>query len=311
MKAETEIWHYQKNQFDNATKDNFKRMNIIESDHYAKLQAQSSDAGILTLLNRTTPLHDAFKTKYATWFSVKAIYKGETDRVQAMINDLVNVKSKQWDAQIQVVYLEKTSDYIAILPNGRKPFYSGTIDDKISHVQALGQVLATYPALVATKTAVMAFLTAFITARDKQQQKEELADNASVLLEIARKDIALMMYRNLGFLIDKYASTPELISTFWELALFRSHVSDDEQLICGRVTNANTGNPLQEVTITLAETTKTVQTDVNGNYNMGTKFIGTGTLKFVLSEFVTQSITITVSEGDPLVLNVNLIPIVG
>ncbi|MFH1004684.1 MAG: hypothetical protein V1781_04195, partial [Bacteroidota bacterium] len=260
MKEEEKVWHYQENQFDNSTKKNFKLMNIINSDHFAKLQSQSADPVILTLLNRTTPLHDAFILKYSSWLSAKALYKGETERVQVMLTDLGNVKSKQWDIQIQIVYPKGSADYIAILPNGRKPLYSGTIDSRISYLQSFIQQLTLYPSLSATKASVQTFYTTLTTARDKQQQKEGLADNASSLLEIARRDIAMMMYRNLGVLMDKYAVTPESISAFWELALFRTHIKDDEQLISGKVTQAETGIPLQGVTITLLETTKTVQT---------------------------------------------------
>ncbi|MFH1005179.1 MAG: carboxypeptidase-like regulatory domain-containing protein, partial [Bacteroidota bacterium] len=79
----------------------------------------------------------------------------------------------------------------------------------------------------------------------------------------------------------------------------------------GKVTQAETGIPLQGVTITLLETTKTVQTDANGNYFMSTKFIGEGTLEFSLNNFVTQTIAINLVADASLVQNVVLQPIVG
>ncbi|MBI4944910.1 MAG: hypothetical protein HY840_00755 [Bacteroidetes bacterium] len=218
----TNIWHYLANQFDNVTKINFKLMNTINADHFAKLQAQQSDPDIAALLARTTPVHDNFNDAYSVWFSAKGIHKGETDRVQGYINDLSSTKIKQWDAQIQTLYLEGTSDYIVILPNGKKPFYSGTIDDRIAQLDALADRLVAYPALMATMNDVLVFHTTLDDARNIQQQKEGLLNNASDLTETARKEIATMMYRNLGLLMDKYAGNLNLVSNFWELSLLSS-----------------------------------------------------------------------------------------
>ncbi|MBI4945767.1 MAG: hypothetical protein HY840_05125 [Bacteroidetes bacterium] len=218
----TNIWHYLENQFDNATKGSFKLMNTINADHFAKLQAQQSDPDIAALLARTTPAHDNYIDAYSVWFSARGIYKGETDRMENYVYELSSTKIKQWDAQIQMLYLEGTSDYIVILPNGRKPFNRGTMDDRISHLQSLADNLAAYPALAATMNDVIAFHTTLNDARDVQQQKEGLLNNASDLTETARRDIATMMYKNLGLLMDKYAANLNLVSNFWELSLLSS-----------------------------------------------------------------------------------------
>lgn len=306
-----ETWHYLSNQFDNVTKKSFKLMNIINADHLAKLQAQASDTVIATLLARTNVPHDSFNTTYSNWLSAKGFYKGETNRVNGYLKELSSVKLKQWDAQIQAVYLEGTPDYKILLPNGRKPFQSGTIDDRISHLQAFVQRLAAYPTLVTTKTNVIAFHTMLNAARDVQQQKEELVDYASTLLEVARKDIALMMYRNLGVLIDKYASNPDFVSNFWDYQLLHSNVSDDEQIISGKITDSVSGTPLLNVTITLIETGESTHTDANGNYILSTIHIGAGALQFVLTNYVTQTIAVNILKDELLVQDVSMIPIIG
>lgn len=308
-----ETWHYQQNQFDNATEGSFKKMNILNADHFGKLQALQGDPDIAALLARTTPLHDAYNLRYSRWLSAKATYKGRTSQMEEHINNLSLTKSKEWDAQIQVVHLEGTPNYIAILPDGRKPFYSGTIDDKISHLQSLAQRLVAYPALAATMNDVLAFHTTIDNARDVQQQKEELVHDASDLLETARKNIALMMYRNLGFLIDKYGSAPEMISNFWELQLLRAAISDDEQTVSGKTTNAANGNPLPHTKVTVKDADgvqvgESVFTDENGQYITGTEHIGPGTIEFEEPTFVTVIKTVNVPKGGSLVQDAALQP---
>lgn len=224
----TQTWHYLENQFDNATETSNKLMNIINADHYAKLQAQAADPDIAALVARTTAPHDAFIAAYTDWLTAKGIYKGETSRLDNYVEDLRKIKIKQWDIQIQQVFIEGTPDYVAILPNGRKPFQSGGIDQRIAQVQALANRLSTYPGLAITRTDVLAFLATFTAERDIQQQKEELVANASDILETARKAIALMMYKNLGRLMNKYAANTDYISNFWELSLLRTITPQDD-----------------------------------------------------------------------------------
>ena len=80
-------WHYGENQFDNCTKESKKRMNKISSDHVSKLTAESSDADILLLLNRTKPLRIDFSIKYGAKISANAIYKGKTSAFDLLKND--------------------------------------------------------------------------------------------------------------------------------------------------------------------------------------------------------------------------------
>lgn len=214
--------HYLDNQFDNVTKKSYKLMNIINADHLAKLQAQQSEPDIAALLARTILPHDDYNTAYSNWFSANGIYKGETNRVNGYLDELRSTKIKQWDIQIQQAYIAGTPDYIALLPNGRTPFQTGGMDARVSQLQALAQRLAAYPILSATTNDVLAFYTMLTAARVIQQEKEGLANNASALVEVARKNIALMMYRNLGFLMDKYASNTQLITNFWDISLLSS-----------------------------------------------------------------------------------------
>lgn len=216
------IWHFADNQLDNCTKQSKKRMNRISSDHASKLLAETSDADILTLSTRFAPLRTSFSGAYADAIAANAIYKGRTQKFENLKKELTGTKIEDWDIQIQVVFRKDSPEYIELLPNGRKPFQSGTNDQRIEEVRSLGLRLAAYPALAAVKTSVDAFKTSIENSRNDQQQKEDHVKQKSNLLEIARVATAKMMYGNLGVLMDKFRDDPKQIERFFDLEAIRN-----------------------------------------------------------------------------------------
>jgi len=216
------VWSYTVNQFDNKTRHSFTLMDILNSDHLSKLGAYPTDADIQMLYVRTKPLHDDFQQKHALWTSAKAAHEGKTSAMNLCLRELMTDKIKEWDIQIQVHHMKGTPAYKTILPNGRSAYQRNTIDERISLVNALSMTLEKFPELAATKTDVDDFFNTMATTRDEQQSKEGLVKNASMELEKARKAIAVMMYRNMAILMDKYGDKPERISAFFEVELLKS-----------------------------------------------------------------------------------------
>ena len=215
-------WHYLENQFNNATRGSFRLMLTVTNDHYAKLVAQQADADILALLNRTEPVHQAFLNAYSNWKTQQALYKSATQTMKNLRDELAGKHARQWDAAIMVQYDKGTAEHTALLPNGRSPFQSGTYDQRISAVKTLGETLDDYAPLAALKTTVDGFYTTIKNARDAQQGKENTSAQASTDLEVARIDIATMLYRNFGALIDKFGETPDNVSNYFEVSLLQS-----------------------------------------------------------------------------------------
>lgn len=244
-------WKYLENQFEVATATSFKLMNIINADHLSRLKAEAGDPVIDNLVSRTIPPHDNYKNNYTAWISSRAIYKGATSTVEGLLDTLSSLKIKQWDIQIQNEFLEGTPEYVAILPNRRKPFQSGGIDTRIAQVKALGKRLDSYPALNDTMDDVNEFYEIINIARDTQQQKEGQIETASDMLETSRLAIAWMMYRNLGILMDKFGDDVEQIRNFWEIGLFRNTGQGGEEEpgepIVGTVAGGATVNILSEI----------------------------------------------------------------
>lgn len=274
-------WHYLSNQFEQATRTSFKRCNILNNDHLSKLTSEGADPTIADLVTRTTPLSTAYSSAYSVWISASATYKGHTQLVDGLLSQLSSTKIKQWDIQIQGQHLEGTPEYTMILPDRRQPFQQGTKDDRLSEVEALATRLLDYPALAATQTDVDAFATLLRTARDNQQQREQLAAMASDQLEVARLALCTIMYGNLGVLMDKYRATPNMVENFWQLDLIRrtgqgsgndDDLPDTSVSISGRVTD-NFGNPLSGVEVTLYGSSSgpgpddpVTYTDANGDF---------------------------------------------
>jgi hypothetical protein len=87
------------------------------------------------------------------------------------------------------------------------------------------------------------------------------------------------------------------------------YVSREKATITGNVTDAGTGNPLEGVNVTIAETGDTVQTLADGKYILKTNFTGEGTLEFSLAGFVTQTFPVDVPEGGTLTQDAGMVAV--
>ena len=157
--------------------------------------------------------------------SAEAIYKGSTLTVDGLIAELSGTKARQWDAATMVQYDKGTPEHTVLWPNGRTPFQSGTIDERISAVGGLRTRLLDYAPLAALQAEVDAYHTQLKDARDTQQSKEQLVAQSSTDLEASRMAIAIMLYRNMGSLMDKFGDDTAQIANYYEISLLQQHSS--------------------------------------------------------------------------------------
>ena len=216
------IWFYLSNVFDNVTKRSLKRTLTIIVDHLSKLLADALDVDIQSLYDRTRPLHDAFADKWSEWKTAINLRVGETQRFEEKMTELSDVKLKEWDVAVQNVFLEGSADYKAIFTHGRTAFRSGTYESRIYEVKTLANTLKKYPNLAELQVKVETYHSDLVRTRDGQQQLEEKIGQASDELESARKDIADMMYANLGTLMNKFYQNPSQVERYFDLSLLRS-----------------------------------------------------------------------------------------
>jgi hypothetical protein len=216
------IWRFLLNIFDNISKNSFKKMLLVVTDHTSKLEIQKTDPDIGALFTRTSPVSADYSKAYSDWTAAKGNWEGETLRFNQKMTELVDQKIKQWDAKVRAEFLEDTADYTKIFPGGRTGFRNGAYDVRINHVGALATALMNYPSFAALQTEVDTYHKALLGIRNVQTHNEELVKNASDLLEQKRKIAARMLYANLGKLMDKYKDDPLLIEKYFDLSLLRT-----------------------------------------------------------------------------------------
>lgn len=215
-------WSYAQNVFDNSTKNNFKKMLMVASDHDSKLAAQIADAAINTLYLFFHPLYLAYSNAYSAWQSAEAAWGGGTVTVGDLMSQLSADKIEEWDIAIQVVYKQKTGEYKALLPNGRAPFQTGAYELRIAAIQTLVANIGADAALAAVKADALAFHTTILAARNTQQGKEGLLSQKSDALELERVAVAEGMYFTLAGLMSKFYQNPIKVEEYYDLELIRN-----------------------------------------------------------------------------------------
>jgi hypothetical protein len=222
------IWFFLQNVFDNCTKGNFIKMLGISTQHYNSINANAGDAFFDTLIAAYEPTHQWYVDAYNAWYASGGTHEGGTATMEQLIADLSSTHIETWDIAIQGVYRKGTPQYIAWLPDGRKPFQSGSIESRINAVAALALAMGVPPLpLAATLVDINAKHAALVAARATQQGEITDTGEFSTELETARLNCAEDLYGNLGLLMNHFKETPEAIAGYFNLELIRSHVQRD------------------------------------------------------------------------------------
>ena len=227
-------WKYAENTFLSVTVGNFKLMNILIIDHTARIAqavtgSNPPDSDFTTMLARLTPVKAAWDAAYNGWISARGTYKGKTQALEAKLADLSGLRIKQWDIAIQNVFLDGTSEYTQLLPNGRGPFQQGAYDLRIAEVKALQTRLAPFTGANSTLLTLAATVGTYHgeikLLRDAQQGQEGAANTASTALEAQRLVSANAMYQNLGRLMEKFVLVPTKIEDYFDMTYIRDGAS--------------------------------------------------------------------------------------
>lgn len=214
-------WSYLQNPFANVTKNSFKTMYLMATDHFDKLQAQSSDPAIADLYNLGKPAFDAFILQYRKNGTDNTTYQMHTMQFENLIGELMSTYARQWDVKTQIVFDINKPQYLELFANGRAPFQTGAYDLRINAVKALADQLAHYPALAALQLEVNNFHADILATRSAQQGVENTNQRNSTNLENARLTLAQAMHAIFGGLILQYASNIAVVESFYELKYLR------------------------------------------------------------------------------------------
>jgi hypothetical protein len=216
-------WQYIQNPFDNSTKDNYKKFFEISQHHLNALNTRIGDAFFDALIADYLPKHNGYRDLYNLHQTSEGTQKGKTATFEQLLDTESSTKIREWDIAIQGVHAQGSGRYIELLPNRRKPFQSGTRDERVNAVRNLSLAIGTDAALAAVKTDVDAFYGELTLARSTQQTTITATSEFSEDLEDARVVGAQGMYKNLGALMNKYYNDTDAIVPFFDLEKIRTH----------------------------------------------------------------------------------------
>lgn len=241
-------WAYLQNPFDNVTKRNFKKMFLLATDHFDKLKQQApGNPQIQALLDFGQENFDAYIEQYRKGSTDSATYRMKTATFENMIAELSGTLIRRWDVTIQVLYDVVDPIYKALLPNGRKPFQSGSYDLRIDQVFSLADRLKEFPDLRELEETIRTFGDRLIESRTAQQGVDGVEKTNSDDLEMKRQALAHTMHGIFGSLVRLYYDNPARVESFYDLQYLRSNGSRTEDDI----------TPREAITIMLPPTEKT------------------------------------------------------
>ena len=225
----TTTWRYLLNPFDNATKRNFKLMNLLATDHHDKLKSNVSNPIIADLYQKFFPVYSEYKTLYIQMAANAGRYQSHTKQVGDLLQDLSGQKIKRWDIKIQNEYLDDTREYSQLLPNGRAPFQRGAYENRIKELWALADKLHDFVNLHPIELEVRQFATDLENARTMQQGFERASTDYSRTLEAKRVELAKMMHLVFASLMVTHIDNLSYVETYYDLQYLHSTSSSTSE----------------------------------------------------------------------------------
>lgn len=205
------------NTFDSATRTSYARMLSISTYTYNALNGPN---GIPSLFTQYKTVHEAYVLCYNKWKAQRGMQKGKTASLTDLFKTLV-ANVGDWDLAVQHVYSRNSPEYIALFPNGRKAFTSGTQDERINAIAQFSIAIGTDPLLTSIKANVDADYAALLTQNSVQKAEKVLTDTKSQELEGARMAACEELYSILGALMGIYKKAPLEIEKFFRMDLLR------------------------------------------------------------------------------------------
>lgn len=300
------LWHYLINSFLVSTLNNYKKALVLGTDHEAKLIANQADGVIAAMLTTFSPVLQSFKTTDLNLRIALGEYKGDTQTVEELFEQLNKTLLPNWELQIYLQFAKGTPSATALLPNGRKPFQKGTYESRIQEIKVLGDKCALIAALQPLSVVILAFHTQIESARQLQQSTGEGQVAAlRTLRETARISMCQAMFGNLGLLMNHYRTNPEEVGNYFDLTLLRTTgqgQTTGPATINGKVKDALTLMPIVGARVLLATVEGSVElfTDATGTFTITTPELSEAveaTMEVSAPGYATKTQTLVVEPG--------------
>ena len=225
--SKIKTWQFSNNQFLNVTKKNYRKALKLSSAHdkylFKKTTDFPADPDWATLYERYHPVHLAYMAAYTNWKASGGNLSGDTQSLNDLLK-LIPKKLDHWIALIIPVYDRATAQFKKFFPQGRTPFEVGRIDDKITAVKSLSTTIGADVTIAPAKVLVDAAYAELDGARSTQEGGKSSKKTLSEAVEAGRVSAMTMQYRDAGFLINKYADTPQSIESVFDLLTLRENL---------------------------------------------------------------------------------------
>jgi len=216
-------WHYLNNPFlPKGQKRNYKRLSILGENHVDSLKSNKTEPGIESLFNRSLPLLEDFQHSLQEKISSKSASKAYNFSFDELIDQMPE-KLAFWDANIQTIFSVKSLEYNTIFASNRSAIYRGTSRQILDNIINFKNKITEYPQLASLTIPVKEYVESLIKNRDLKSDKKGKLDRNTDILDKKHDALGVMMYRNLGVLMDIYGEDPKQIERFFMLSMLRTH----------------------------------------------------------------------------------------
>ncbi len=214
------IWHYLSNSMLVVTMNSYRAMRII-ANYTLNALDKPLDMFLYGLHTNLAPFVTTFINAYDIWLAQLGNQISTTDSFYIALETLRSTDIKKWDIIIQGVFMRGTVGYKALLPKGRKPFQSGSQEDKVASVSALSLALTGISPLVGLKTLVDAKLLILNNSKTLKNTGKSTTGTDSDAVETAKKDLGNELYGTLGNLMFHFRTNPTAITPFFNVTAIR------------------------------------------------------------------------------------------
>lgn len=310
-------YHFFINSFLVVTYRNYKKALLLGVEHEARLIANQADALIAAILAAFTPILQAYRATDVNLLITLGSYKGKTQTVEELYQELVEVKLPLWEGKIFNFFPKGSATATALFPQGRSRFNGSTYESRIQAIEALALACNAIPDLVPVATLISAFHLQLASARALQMSDGE----AKVVLlrslrEAARVALCNEMYGNMALLTHHFRTTPLEVNRFFDMSLLRtkSQSGPQDTDLDFTLVNAGTQEPITNGTavMTLASgVTMTEQTNAQGALRFTLKAQAEPvdvSIVFSAPNYYSKTETGTIDPGDDVEGNIELMP---
>jgi hypothetical protein len=217
------LWSALRNPFENVTRNSFKTMNLIATDHHDKLKAAAAqNSDLSAMYGLYEPTYIQFQEAFTATTTNLGKYRASTKRVETIFDEITSSKIRHWDVAIQYHYPSETWEYTELMPNGKEPFQKGGYEMRIKELKSLSERMEDYAPLRATRAEIDQYVGDLIAARTRQQGLEMRKKQLSGKLEDARRELSIALHGVLAYLTFYYRNDLAVVEQFYELQYLRS-----------------------------------------------------------------------------------------